>query len=313
MLTVPSRSLALVLVSTSSVLLLGALGLRHVLAEMQGVWRSTEGPTLLEDVGGPLLMALPFMVAWWWHQRRVAHEALATGGGGAARSVGRTARLVVAAVGLAGLAAGLAGQLQRIVDALGSSARGSIVTYPGFGAIDSAALALAIVGFVLWVPTWVLLQRDCAAHRLEVATDTARRAYLTLVVGLAVVSAMGSLAYLVWQAARSLLGTAGPSDVSWAVSILSIAAVVLLYHLWQLRSDMLISHVEPEVSPEPEGPWAPQGLPDPEAGLAADGPPCAHETIEITAPPGSDFRVLNAAIRSELPDGYQLRVLSHRP
>ncbi|MFO7530956.1 MAG: DUF5671 domain-containing protein, partial [Candidatus Limnocylindrales bacterium] len=83
--------LALVLVSTSAVLLLGALGLRHVLAEMQGVWRSTDGPTLLEDVGGPLLPALPFMVAWWWHQRRVAHEALATGGGGAARSVGRTA------------------------------------------------------------------------------------------------------------------------------------------------------------------------------------------------------------------------------
>ena len=33
------------------------------------------------------------------------------------------------------------------------------------------------------------------------------------------------------------------------------------------------------------------------------------ETIQISAPAGADFRILNAAIRSELPDGYELRVL----
>jgi hypothetical protein len=262
---------------------------------MEGAWRPTEGTTLLEEIGGPLLMALPFVLAWWWHQRRVVHEALAMGGVALARSVGRVARLVVAIVGLAGMSAGLAWQLRQLLDALGPSARGSVVSGPGFGAIESAALALAIVGFLLWLPTWMLLQRDCAAHRLEVATDTARRAYLTLAIGTAVVAAMGSLAYLVWQAARSLLDTGGTADVSWAVSILSVATLVLVYHLWQLRADLRLAHVEPE------------GVPEPEAA------PYAHETIEITAPLGSDFRVLNAAIRSELPDGYQLRVLSHRP
>ena len=296
--------LTLLLVSASAVLLLATLALRHVLAEMEGTWRSTEGSTLLEDIGGPLLMALPFVLAWWWHQRRVIQEALAMGGVVLARSVGRVARLVVAIVGLAGLSAGMAWQLRQLLDALGSSARGSVFSEPGFGVIESAALALAIVGFLLWLPTWMLLQRDCDAHRLEAATDTARRAYLMLVLGAAVVAAMGSLAYLIWQAARSLLDTGGTADVSWAVSILSVATLVLVYHLWQLRADLRLALVEPERLPEPEAaPYAHE----------LEAAPYAHETIEITAPVGSDFRVLNAAIRSELPDGYQLRVLSHRP
>ena len=296
--------LTLVLVSTSAVLMLATLALRHVLAEMEGAWRSTEGSTLLEDIGGPLLMALPFVLAWWWHQRRVVHEALAMGGVVLARSVGRVARLVVAIVGLAGLSAGLAWQLRQLLDALGSSARGSVFSEPGFGVIESAALALAIAGFLLWLPTWMLLQRDCVAHRLEAATDTARRAYLMLVLGTAVVAAMGSLAYLVWQAARSMLDTGATADISWAVSILSAATLVLVYHLWQLRADLRLALVKPETLPEPEAaPYAHE----------LEAAPYAHETIEITAPVGSDFRVLNAAIRSELPDGYQLRVLSHRP
>ena len=36
----------------------------------------------------------------------------------------------------------------------------------------------------------------------------------------------------------------------------------------------------------------------------------AIETIEISAPAGADFKVLNAAIRTELPPGYELRVVS---
>jgi hypothetical protein len=198
----------------------------------------------------------------------------------------------------------VAWQLRQFLDALGSSTRGSVVSEPGLGVIESAALALAIVGFLLWLPTWLLLQRDCTAHRLEAATDTARRAYLTLVLGTAVVAAMGSLAYLVWQAARSLLDTGGTADISWAVSILSVATLVLVYHLWQLRADVRLAHLEPVGVPAPE---AAPSVPESEA------PPYALETIEITAPSGSDFRVLNAAIRSELPDGYQLRVLSHLP
>jgi hypothetical protein len=70
---------------------------------------------------------------------------------------------------------------------------------------------------------------------------------------------------------------------------------VLAYHLIQLRSDLRVARVV-------------------EAGerdAAATVPPSlAVETIEISAPAGADFKVLNAAILSELPDGYQLRVLS---
>jgi hypothetical protein len=34
------------------------------------------------------------------------------------------------------------------------------------------------------------------------------------------------------------------------------------------------------------------------------------ELLEISAPAGADFKVLNAAIRTELPDGYSIRVVS---
>ncbi len=106
---------------------------------------------------------------------------------------------------------------------------------------------------------------------------------------------MGSLAFLVWQATRLVMDAGDPSDSSWAISILLVAAVVLAYHLWQLRSDMRL--VAAAVAGEPEEP-----------SVAMDAR--TIETIEISAPSGADFRVLNAAIRSELPDGYELRVLA---
>ena len=102
---------------------------------------------------------------------------------------------------------------------------------------------------------------------------------------------MGSLAFLLWQATRLALGSPRLDDSAWAVAILLVAAVVLAYHLYCLRADLLLARtIEPR-------------------DVSAPGPQLAIEMIEISAPAGADFKVLNAAIRSELPDGYQLRVL----
>ena len=112
----------------------------------------TEGSSLIEDIGGPVLMLVPFVLAWWWHQRRVSAEALGLGGPALARSMTRTGRSIVAIVGLAGLSAGLAWGLQVLLDAAGSTTPESLITTPGFGDAGAQALALALVGFAMWIP-----------------------------------------------------------------------------------------------------------------------------------------------------------------
>ena len=72
--------LGVVLLCAVAVLLLGTMSLRHIFAELIGVWRSSEGSRLVEDIGGPIIMLAPFLVAWWWHLRRATREALDLGG-----------------------------------------------------------------------------------------------------------------------------------------------------------------------------------------------------------------------------------------
>lgn len=285
---------AVVLASAAIVLVLASMSLTGVISEMLGTWRSTDGARLIEDVGGPLVMIVPFAFAWWWHLRRASHEALALGGPTDARDVTRTSRLVVAAVGLAGLAAGVASLLQVFLDAIGSSGQASLFTASTFDDAGAAALAVAIVGLVMWIPAWARSQRDHARNAAESAEATSRRAYLLLVCGLSVVAMMGSMAFLVWQATRVLLDSARMDDSSWALAILAVATIVLVYHLWQLRYDLLAAGAHEAAQPEPIPAVGARDL----------------ETIEISAPAGADFRVLNAAILSELPDGYELRVVS---
>ena len=137
-----------------------------------------------------------------------------------------------------------------------------------------------------------MTQGDRARYAREAAGAVSRRAYLMLVSGLSVVAAMGSSAFLVWQATRALLDSGPADDPSWAIAILAVAIVVLLYHLWQLRRDARAADTSL--------------VRDADAGEIS---PHTVETIEIIAPPDADFRVLNAAIRSELPDGYEMRIL----
>ena len=288
--------LAVTLVSACAVLVLSATSISAAGAALLGTWTPTEGSRLIEDVGGPLLLLLPFALGWWWHQRRVVAEAEKRGGATAARAVTRTAHLVVAFVGLLGLAAGLAWELQVVIEGLTGATPDDLVAVSGSAGDATRALALAMVGLLLWVPAWGMAQRDRARHAREAAGAVSRRAYLMLVSGLSVVAAMGSSAFLVWQATRALLDSGPSDDPAWAIAILTVAVVVLLYHLWQLRRDARAADVIL-------------------LRAAESGEISQHtvETIEIIAPPDADFRVLNAAIRSELPDGYEMRIHPRSP
>lgn len=283
--------IAVVLAAAALSLILISTSLRDVFSELAGTWRPTDGSRLIEDIGGPLLLAAPFIPLWWWHLRRATAEALAFGGPGLAHATRRAGRLTVAFVGLAGLAIGLTWELQALLDAIGSAGQDTLFSSDGVTDVSTSALAGALVGLVMWGPAWVLSQRDRGHDVVVAATSAARRAYLFLVSGLAVVALMIALAFVVYQATRLLLGTELVDDSSWAPAVLIVSAIVLLYHLWCLRADMTIAR----------------------ALEAAAAPSTAEgrvvEIIEISAPGGADFKVLNAAIRTELPEGFELRVL----
>jgi hypothetical protein len=284
-----------VLAAAAISLFLIAQGLSSLFAELAGTWRPTDGSRLIEDIGGPLLLAVPFVPLWWWHQRRANAEALAFGGRERARGARRAGRLVIALVGLAGLAIGLTWELQALLDAFASAGQRALYSSPDVVDVSTSALAGALVGLVMWGPAWVRSQRDRARDVEGAALATARRAYLFLVAGLAVVALMIALAFVIYQASRLLLGTELVDDASWAPAVLVVSTVVLLYHLWCLRADILVARAV-------------------EAAAGTDTTAQrAVETIQISAPQGADFTILNAAIRTELPEGFELRIVSQGP
>lgn len=299
--------LGIVLLCAGAVLTLASLGLRHVFAEVSGVWRPSDGSRLIEDVGGPVLMLVPFVAAWWWHLRRASAEAHAFGGAQRRRSVVRSGRYVVALVGLVGLAIGLAWGLQAALDLLDGGARGSATAGSIVREAVAPALAAGLVGLAMWTPAWLRIGRDRTRDPVESANATSRRAYLLLVCGLALVAVVGALGYLVYQAMRTVLEAGALTDTTWAISILLVGGAVLVGHLVALRADIHTSAAAEAAAQELAGTEPPVG-----AGLADTGPETvgAIETLELSGPAGADFEAINAAIRAGLPAGYRLSVLS---
>jgi hypothetical protein len=305
--------LSVVLLCATIVLLTGALGLRHLFAALLGVWASSEGSRLLEDAGGPLIMAVPFLVAWWWHIRRGAAEARAFSGPEHGRAMVRAARYAVAFVGLAGLAVGLAWGIRALLDLLSVEMARGVVSAALLRHDAAPAVALALLGLCLWAPAWRLAQRERAAATVEVAGTAARRTYLILVSGLALVAAMVALAFLVYQLVRFLLEAGRLDDTAWAIATLSVASVLLLYHLLKLRSDTQLLAAAPIPGPpaEPSAIVAAVAAEGGDAGPAFAGAvERASEIVELSGPAGADLQAVNDAIRSRLPEGFSLRVVT---
>lgn len=297
--------LASVTLCATAVLLAGTLGLRHLFAASVGAWTSSDGSQLLADVGGPLVMVLPFLGAWWWHSHRAAIEAFVVGGPAHGRAVVRAGRYTVAFVGLVGAAVGVAWVIRALLDLIDLASPRQFMIDALIRDDAAPAVALALLGLGLWVPSWILARRERIEASLEVASATSRRTYLLLVSGLALVATMISLAYLVYQAVRALLEAGALGDTAWAIATFVVASVVLLYHLVTLRADMrLVAASAPVSAAEAEASRPTDARLGVEAVMGV-----AVETLELRGPVGADFEALNASIRSRLPEGYSLRVV----
>ena len=288
--------LAVVLVCAAAVLALFASSLRHVVAEGFGAWRPTDGSRWIEDLALPLIMVVPFAVAWWWHWWQGMREALAFGGRQRHENVRRSGLYGLAFVGLAGLAVGAAWVIEAVLayaDASRDMARTEVLW-------DEVAPALAtlVVSIILWAPAWRLVRRDFAATPALVAGTMPRRAYLLLVSGLAVVALMGSVAFIAYHVMRLLLGVEVETSSAWPIAAAIVAGVVLAYHLWRLRLDAKLVAAQPEPLPLVDGS-------EPAARV--------RETVELSAPAGTDLADLNETIREHLPEGVEIRVTGESP
>jgi len=289
--------LGVVLFCAATVLMMLSSSLRHAFAEMAGVWSPSGSSRVAEDVVGPILASVPFVTAWWWHARRAAAEARIYGGPDRHASVTRAGRLLVSLVGLGGLAVGVAWGIESALGLFDYWSSRDVVSASILRDGGTPAAASALVGLVMWLPAWVLLQRERAASEIVAARSTARRAYLLLVSGLSLLGVMGSLSWLLFQAIRTGLDAGRPQDTDWAIGVLLVATSILGYHLLKLRSDLAITKVVTEAQPAPE------------PAIVEDAAGGTVEALEIKGPSGADFEVLNADIRSRLPEGYTLRVL----
>ena len=192
---------------------------------------------MLDDLGPAVAAVVVFGVAWLYHVRVLQHEADVAGEASRQASIRWIYSYLVAFVGLATFAVGLAGTVGTVLELLVQPGGSRSTTW--WQERMSLFVTLVMVGLPLWAVVWGRLQRETvesAARRSLV-----RRIYLILVFGLSVLALIGSGAVLLYQLIRVALGepwTAGETSTAiTAGSTVAVAALVLVYHLRTFRGD----------------------------------------------------------------------------
>jgi hypothetical protein len=290
---------AVIAASAVATVVFGWQALSSVLGLALGVDRDFASEPALESVVGPLLGLLPWLIAWSVHQRWMVDE------GRASELPDRTAtirRLAAAAVGLVGLGAfggGAAGAVGLLLDIVLGGNR----TESGLWRHELADfLAVGVVGAALWLWNWANLQSRRAADPEGEARSTVRRAYLLIVVGLALLASLASLALLLYRLLNAILGVDQfvnvASTVSAALGALLVAAALAAYHGVTERRDRALREATPEAqataAPQPMEQAQPAGASAPERTLVLRG--ASADALDAAV----------AALRAGLPAGVEL-------
>jgi hypothetical protein len=200
----------------------------------------------------PLLIAIPWAVAWFAHTRALGREPAAND---PLRAL-HQARLVshgVAATALAMGAVGAGWVLGFLVDFLLGGQR---ATGPNASTYELAQwLPVALVGLGVW---WWFWRAVLARHRTEPvdeANSTIRRSFVLLTLGVALVAAIAASAVILYRLVGVLLdaGIGGNlvSELSTPLGVLLAASAVLAYHGLALRADQKLAKPDEPVATDP--------------------------------------------------------------
>jgi hypothetical protein len=173
---------------------------------------------------------------------------------------------------------------------------------------------LAVIGGSVWIWAWVPMERRYRADPEAEAASTVRRAALLIVLAVAVIAGLASLALILYRLFGYLLGApgffgGGITELSTPAGILIVALAAGLYHGLALRRDLAVA----PPSPPPEAPSREPGpeaepIPAEEAEWESEGGPVLPPGIPLTlrGPDGSDLEAALKAARDALPEGYRL-------
>jgi hypothetical protein len=247
-------------------------------------------------IGVPLLSALPWAVAWWLHWRWMRAESMEADGPDWIATVDRLDAAALSLIGVGATAAGVGGLLGLLFDVLLGGNR----TDGDFWRIElSQYVAVGLIGLVLWLWNWSRLQTRHAGDPLVEAGSTVRRAYLLIVVALALISTLGSLAYLLFRLFNAILQVNQfdnqASALSTPLGVVLVAATIALYHGLALRRDQSLRAEAASAEAEAAGNVPPTVIAAP-----------ARRTLILNGPPDADLDAAVAAMRAGLAPGLRL-------
>jgi hypothetical protein len=203
--------------------------LYYAVARLLGVDRpGGVGGDILQAAAGPASAALVFGAAWAYQRQAIQDQAAAFEEAPAQAGVRRLYRYLVALIGLAVLATGVAGLLWALCD----------LVLLGQFAADQVALyaTLTLVGLPVWLVHWQPRpDQDAETHSLARRLEI----YLSLIISSLIL--VGSAAALVYRLLGLALGAVSAAevqvDLAHACAVSAVAAAVAAYHWRVLRTD----------------------------------------------------------------------------
>jgi len=251
------------------------------------------------DLGDTVAYLAVFGIAWAYHAYVVKREAAAAPEQGRQATIRWIYGYIVALVGAVMFGIGLGGTLATVLDLLVNP--GELRGPHWWEERLSLFATMIVVGLPVWLIPWLRLQREVVAAVAR--RSLARRIYLFLVLGLTVLTLLGSGAYALYQILRVALGerwTAGnTSDLIDAASAAIVAGLLLAYHLRVFQRDAALAREDEAARPPvPAIPAAPVS--------SADGAAQAADTVTVLIvrpPPTVDADTLREHIRAGLPPG----------
>jgi hypothetical protein len=177
--------------------------------------------------------------ALWGYHWAVIRQESATGGVEplAARQV---YRYLLAALGLGTLAAGLVILFGVVIGVIMPQTDQELLRSVWWRNPLASAVTLLLVGLPLWGFYWSGVQREAGADMAE-RTALSRRVFIYLVLGAAVLAALGNLGVLLFMFLRDLLegqlSVQLVQDVKWSIGALITAGAVSVYYWLVLRED----------------------------------------------------------------------------
>ena len=264
------------------------------------------------DLGETVANLLVFGVAWAYHAYVVKREALAAPEQQRQASIRWIYGYLVALVGGITFGAGVGGTLATLLD---------VLVNPGVSRDEhwweerlSLFATMIVVGLPVWLIPWFRLQSEVVASVAR--RSLARRIYLFLVLGITVLTLLGSGAFTLYQILRVALGerwtASDTSDLIDAASAAAVAGLLLAYHLRVFQRDAALAKEDEGAEPVPASGQAVPAVPTPLVDGSAR-PAIADEpvTLLVIRPASSDdVSALREQIEFILPPETSLHTIT---